>query len=81
MLVVGRADPRTADSDAPAAQRHRAVLVAVTLGDAIGVMPALRSHDLLDLEFHQLVHDAEPDTDAQRQQALLAAPTSSPSAS
>ncbi len=30
----------------------------------------LRPHDLVDLGFHQLVHDPEPDTDAQREQSL-----------
>src|SRR5439155_1660335 len=34
-------------------------------------MLALRAHDLVDLELHQFVHDAEPDSDAQREQALL----------
>ena len=44
--------------------------MAVTLGDPVGVVLALRSDDLVDLELHQLVHDAEADTDAERQQAL-----------
>ena len=55
--------------------------MAVTLRDPVGVVLALRADDLVDLELHQLVHDAEPDTDAQREQPSLAAPTSSPSAS
>jgi hypothetical protein len=70
MIVVGRAHPWPTDRYAPATQRHRAVLMAVTLGDAIGVVLALRSDDLVDLEIHQLVHDAEPNTHAEREQAL-----------
>ncbi len=66
-----RAHPRAADRHAPAAQRHRSVLVAVALrrpgrGRACPSGPRPRSTS----SFHQLVHDTEPDTDAQRQQAL-----------
>ena len=71
VLVVGRAHPRTRDLHAPAAERHRAVLVAVALCGSIRIPRALRAHDLVDLELHQFVHDAEPDSDAQREQALL----------
>ena len=73
-LVVGRAHPRATDRDPPAAQGHRPVLVAVTDRDAIGVVLALRADDLVDLELHQLVHDAEPDADAEREQALPRCP-------
>ncbi len=69
-LAVGRAHPRTADRDPPAAQGHRPVLVAVTDRDAIAVVLALRAHDLVDLELHQ-----------RASKPSLAAPTSSPSAS
>jgi hypothetical protein len=68
--VVGRAHPGPAHLHASAAERHRPVLVAVTLGPAVRVVLALRAHDLGHLELHQLVHDAQPDTDAQRKQAL-----------
>ena len=37
-------------------------------------MLALRTDDLVDLELHQLVHDAEPDTDAEREQPLPRCP-------
>jgi len=70
LLVIGRAHPRSANLDAPAAQGHRAVLVAVALGGALRVVLALRPNDLVDLELHQLMHDAEADADAQRQQPL-----------
>src|SRR4051794_41845840 len=70
MLVIGRAHPRAADRYPPAAQRHRTVVVAVTLREPAGVVLALRTYDLGDLGFHQLVHDPETDSDAQRQQPL-----------
>jgi hypothetical protein len=44
--------------------------VTVTDRDAVGVVLALGPDDLADLEIHQLVHDAEPDPDAEREQAL-----------
>ncbi len=37
-------------------------------------MLALRADDLVDLELHQLVHDAEPDADAEREQPLPRCP-------
>jgi site-specific DNA recombinase len=69
-LVAGGAHPRAAHRNPAAAERHRPVLVAVPLGDPIRVVLALRAHDLVDLELHQLVHDTEADTDAEREQAL-----------
>jgi hypothetical protein len=48
--------------------------VAVTVSDAIAVVLALRAHDLVDLERHQLVDNAEPDADAQREQSLPRCP-------
>src|SRR5439155_16888601 len=74
VLVVGLPHPRPADRHAPAAQGHRPARVAVTLGDPVGVVLALRADDLVDLELHQLVNDAEPDTHAQREQALSRRP-------
>ena len=73
-LVIRRADPRAADLHPPAAQRHRPALMTVALGRPIRVVPALRADDLLDLGLHQLVHHAEPDADAQRQQPLPRGP-------
>ena len=55
--------------------------MTVTLGDPVGVVLALRADNLGDLELRRLVHGTEPDTDAEREQPILAAPTSSPSTS
>jgi hypothetical protein len=55
--------------------------VSVTLRRPVGVVVALRADDLIDFALHQLMHDAETETNAQREQSSLAAPTSSPSAS
>ena len=74
MLVVGRAHPRPAHRHAATAQRHRPVIVTVTLRDPVRIVLALRADDLVDLELHQLMHDAEPDTDAEREQPLPRCP-------
>jgi hypothetical protein len=60
VLVVSRPHPRPAD-------RHAS---PTELGGPVVVVLALRAHDLRHLGFHQLVHDTEPDADAQRQQPL-----------
>ena len=44
--------------------------MTVALGRPIRVVPALRADHLTDLSLHQLVHHAQPDADAQRQQPL-----------
>ena len=49
-LVDGRTHPRATDRNAPAAQRHRPVVVAVPDRDAIAVVLALGADDLVDLE-------------------------------
>jgi len=69
-LSIGAANPRAIDPNSPATERHRALLVAVPAGGAVGVMLALRADHLVDLGGHQLVHDAEPDADREREQAL-----------
>jgi len=46
----------------------------VTLGDPVAVVLALGADDLVDLERHQLVHNAEPNADAERQQSLPRCP-------
>jgi len=74
VLVVGRPDPRPTDRRAPTAERHRPVLVAVTLRRPVEIVLALRADDLVHFELHQLVHDAEPNPDAQSQQALPRCP-------
>src|SRR3954452_16018796 len=48
--------------------------MTVTLRRPVGVMLALRADDLVDLELHQLMHDAEPNADAEREQALPRCP-------
>jgi len=69
-LVISRADPRTVDRHAPATERHRPVLVAVTLRRPIPVVLALRADDLVDLTLHQLMHDTKTETDAEREQPV-----------
>src|SRR5450755_54046 len=74
VLVVSRADPRTVNRNAPTAERHRPVLVTVTLRRPVGVVLVLRAHDLVDFALHQLMHDAETETNAQREQPLPRCP-------
>ncbi len=45
--------------------------MAVTDRDALGVVAALRTDDVVDLLGHQLRQHPEPDADAQRQQPFL----------
>jgi hypothetical protein len=70
-LAVGAARPWTLDHNAAAAERHLPSLVSVPDGAALRIVLALRAHDLVELLLHQLGHDAEPDTHAQREQPLL----------
>ena len=70
-LVVGRPHARTLDRQAPAAERHLARGVAVTDSGPVGVVSAVGADHLIDFGFHQLGEDGEPNTDAERQQALL----------
>jgi hypothetical protein len=72
--------PGPADRHPPAPERHRPVLVTMTLRDSIGIVLALRFHDPGHLTLHQLMHDRQPDTDRQRVQNVPRAPTRSPSA-
>ena len=48
--------------------------MAMALGGALGVVLALGPDDLGHLRLHQLVHDAEPDANAQGEQPLLRCP-------
>ena len=73
-LAVRRPSPRTLDRNAPAAERHLAVLVAVTDRGPLRVPLALRADDLVDLLLQQLSEHTEPDLDRQRQQSLLRRP-------
>ena len=70
VLIVGRAHPRATDRHPPTAECHRSVLVTVTLRCPVRVMLAPRAHDLIDLPFHQLMHDRQAETDAQCEQPL-----------
>jgi hypothetical protein len=70
-LLVGASHPRAADRHAAGPEGDRGALVAVSLGAASGIVAALRSDHLLDLGLHQLVKDAEPDTDREGHEALL----------
>ena len=69
--TVGASDPWPLDGDAPAAERHLPRRMAMADGSAAGIVLALRPDDLIDFLFHQLGEHAQPDTDAQREQALL----------
>ena len=69
-LPVGAAHPRPPDRDPTPAEGHLTRLVAVTHRHPARIVPALRPHHLVDLFFHQLGKDAEPDTHAQREQPL-----------
>ena len=80
-LAVSGPDPRPANLDATAAERHLAVLVTVTHGGPLGVVLALRADHVVDLLFHQLGQYPEPNADAQRSSPSFAAPTNSPNAS
>ncbi len=70
-VAVGAAHARTLDSDASPAERHLAVLMTVSDRVALSVPLALGADHVVDLLLHQLAQNAEPDTDAQRKQALL----------
>src|SRR3954453_6396790 len=68
---IDAARPRPAESDAPPAERDLTSVVAVPNRGTIRVMLALGADDLVDFRLHQLVQHAEPNADAERQQALL----------
>jgi len=74
VFAVGRAHPGATHRNAPTAERHRPILVTVTLRHPVAVVLAPRADDLVDLELEQLMHDAEPDTDTEREQPLLRRP-------
>jgi hypothetical protein len=69
-LPLGRPDPRTTDRHPPTTQRHRPILVAMTLRCPVRIPLPPRSDDLVDLGFHQLMHNPQPHTHAQRKQSL-----------
>jgi len=77
-MHLGRAvrgpHPGPLDLDASATKRDRTVLVAVAHRSPVGIVLALRANDVVDLLGHQLLQNAEPDTHAQRQKALLRSP-------
>jgi hypothetical protein len=70
-VAVRGPHPRPADLDSAATERDLPALVAMAYSRAIRVVLALRADDVIDLLLHQLGQHPEPDTDAQREQALL----------
>jgi hypothetical protein len=74
VLVIGRAHSGATHRNAPTAEGHRPILVAVALGDPVAIVPAPRAHDLVDLELHQLMHNAEPDADREREESFSRSP-------
>jgi hypothetical protein len=69
--AVGGPHPRTLDGHPTGAERHAPGLMAVSDRDAVGVVTALRTDDVIDLRGHQLAQHPESDADAERQQPLL----------
>lgn len=69
--TVGGPDPGPLHRHAPAAERHLALLDAVTHRGAVGIVASLRTDDLVDLLGHQLLQHPEADPDTQGEQALL----------
>src|SRR5581483_9021425 len=63
-----------AHRDPPPAERQRSLLVAVPLRRPLRIMLALRADDLVDLQLHQLMHNAEPDADAEGEQPFPRCP-------
>jgi hypothetical protein len=78
LLAISGPSPRPPHRDTPATERDLTSLVAMTNRRAIGVVLALRAHDIIDLLLHQLAQDAEPNTNAERQQPLLRCPHEMP---
>jgi hypothetical protein len=71
LAAVGRAHPGALHPDAAAAERDLTGLVPVPDGETVGVVLAARADDLVDLGLQQLAQHAQPDADAEREQALL----------
>ncbi len=69
--AVGGADPGPRDGHAAATQGHRALLVAVAHGGAVGVVLALGAGQRGDRLLHQRAHHLQPGAHGQRQQAFL----------
>jgi hypothetical protein len=70
-LAVRGPCPRALNRDPAAAERHLPSVVAMTNRGPVGVVLALRAHDLVDLLLHQLGQHPEPDTHAEREQPVL----------
>ncbi len=68
--VIDATHARAADRHPPATERHRPILIAVTLAGPVRVVLALRARKRLHPQFHQLLHQAQPGADTQRQQPL-----------
>jgi hypothetical protein len=68
--VGDSAHPRAAHRDAPAAERHLALLGAVPVGGAVGVVATLRPGDVSDLGVDELAHHVQADRHRRRQQPV-----------
>ena len=77
-LAIHGPNPGPLHVDAPAAERHLTILVAMTDRGPVRVVPALRADNVVDLLFHQFGQNTEPDADAQREQPLLRCPDQLP---
>jgi hypothetical protein len=77
-LVIHRPHTRAAHPNTPATEGDLAILVAMTKRRPLEIVAALRADDIHDLLLHQLAQDAKPDTNAQREQALLRSPNQLP---
>ena len=81
VAVVGGAQARAVDRYPAGPEGDRRLLMAVALGPAIGVVPSLRTDDLIDLRGHQVVEHSESGATERATRPSLAAPASSPRAS
>jgi len=77
-LAIGRPDPRPADLDTPATERHLPILMAMTNRDTVRIVLAPRTDDPLDLGLEQLPQHTQPNLDRQRQQPLSCRPNQRP---
>jgi len=72
--AVRASNARTLDRQDTSAEHDLAPLVAVSVGDALGVRLAPRADDVDDLLLHQLSEHAQADADREGEQALLRRP-------
>ncbi len=75
--VLG-AHPRPPHPHPPRTERDLSLTAPMPVGDPLRVVLALGATDLIDLLGHQFVHHTEPNTHAQREQALPRRPDQLP---